>query len=226
MAAPQRQRAPSRQRHAHFANPIATVQPIPENVLAELIDPEPPPLQPTMLALAEPPASVPIMLPAAIQHEEEAVPHPETPPVLAVAVAVPEVRRSSRLEGRHVAVSITPEELRAEEEEWRMQAEAEAAARCRIEKIGIARQADFVEDMVLQSHASVPVDSNPESPNYLRHDLGEMNIACHICGALHWKSEQLKQKDSQGRPVFPHCCFKGEVIYPKLIASIAVHWRL
>ncbi|XP_058204654.1 uncharacterized protein LOC131318726 [Rhododendron vialii] len=49
-----------------------------------------------------------------------------------------------------------------------------------------------------------------------RHNLGNMDIQCLHCKALHWMNERLA-KSSISHPLFGTCCFKGKIRLPTLI---------
>ena len=57
---------------------------------------------------------------------------------------------------------------------------------------------------------NLPLARQPFDKNWPVHNLGNMNIACSDCGALHWKSEKLSSSP-QIRPKFGTCCFSGKV---------------
>ena len=44
----------------------------------------------------------------------------------------------------------------------------------------------------------------------LTHSLGQMNVECRYCGALHWKAEELKGKEKH----FGMCCLHGKFTLP------------
>ncbi|XP_058225284.1 uncharacterized protein LOC131334340 [Rhododendron vialii] len=49
-----------------------------------------------------------------------------------------------------------------------------------------------------------------------RHNLGNMDIKCTHCKALHWMDERLT-KSSTSHPLFGTCCFQGKIRLPTLI---------
>ncbi|KAI8531247.1 hypothetical protein RHMOL_Rhmol11G0122200 [Rhododendron molle] len=49
-----------------------------------------------------------------------------------------------------------------------------------------------------------------------RHNLGNMDIKCTHCKALHWMDERLT-KSSTSNPLFGTCCFQGKIKLPTLI---------
>lgn len=48
-----------------------------------------------------------------------------------------------------------------------------------------------------------------------RHNLGQMDVECVYCGALHWLDERITNS-SQSRPIFGTCCLQGKVRLPLL----------
>ena len=55
-------------------------------------------------------------------------------------------------------------------------------------------------------------DINEEDEVHVEHDLGQMNIPCSSCGALHWEAERTGRKSTN----FTMCCEKGKVTLPPL----------
>ena len=55
----------------------------------------------------------------------------------------------------------------------------------------------------------------PFDRNWPVHYMGQMDVACPDCGALHWLEEQLKGCRI-GHPRFGMCCFEGKIKIPKL----------
>ena len=65
----------------------------------------------------------------------------------------------------------------------------------------------------MQPH--LPLARQPFNRNWPVHNLGEMNIPCSDCGALHWLAERLASS-SMIHPKFGTCCFSGKVHLPRL----------
>ena len=63
-----------------------------------------------------------------------------------------------------------------------------------------------------------PIARQPFDPAWEVHSLGEMNIQCSFCHALHWMAERLASS-SDGNPKFGMCCYQGKVELPKLQAA-------
>ena len=61
----------------------------------------------------------------------------------------------------------------------------------------------------------LPLARQPFNKDWPVHNLGDMNIACSDCGALHWLSERLSSS-SKIHPKFGTCCFSGKVHLPRL----------
>ena len=61
----------------------------------------------------------------------------------------------------------------------------------------------------------LPLARRPFDPNLSLHNLGEMNIQCPSCKALHWVDERLS-KSSKANPKFGMCCYKGKISLPAL----------
>ena len=63
---------------------------------------------------------------------------------------------------------------------------------------------------------TLPVARHPLEPNQsYRHRLGDCNVLCQACGALHW-IEERRYNSSQLRPQFFTCCGHGQVSLPSL----------
>ncbi|KAG5539463.1 hypothetical protein RHGRI_019865 [Rhododendron griersonianum] len=65
----------------------------------------------------------------------------------------------------------------------------------------------------------VPINSERPTRTHIipvRHNLGNMDIQCDHCKALHWMDERLA-KSSISNPLFGTCCFKGKIRLPTLI---------
>ena len=61
----------------------------------------------------------------------------------------------------------------------------------------------------------LPLARQPFNRNWPVHNLGNMNIPCSDCGALHWLAERLASS-SMIHPKFGTCCFSGKVHLPRL----------
>lgn len=83
------------------------------------------------------------------------------------------------------------------------------------EGFGIARRPDFTEEMVLEGGNATCVDCQEDSPSFLRHYLGQMDIECQHCRALHWAAEKLAKKGENGQAEFSGCCHHGQIQYPE-----------
>jgi len=53
------------------------------------------------------------------------------------------------------------------------------------------------------------------NPTLSVHNLGQMNIQCPSCKALHWLDERLT-KSSKVNPKFGSCCYQGKISLPPL----------
>ncbi len=53
------------------------------------------------------------------------------------------------------------------------------------------------------------------NPTLSVHNLGQMNIQCPSCKALHWLDEHLT-KSSKVNPKFGTCCYQGKISLPPL----------
>jgi hypothetical protein len=62
---------------------------------------------------------------------------------------------------------------------------------------------------------NLPLARQPFNKDWPVHNLGNMNIACSDCGALHWMSEKLSGS-SRLHLKFGTCCFSGKVQIPRL----------
>ena len=62
---------------------------------------------------------------------------------------------------------------------------------------------------------NLPLACQPFSKDWPVHNLGNMNIPCSECGALHWLAERLSGS-SKIHPKFGTCCFSGKVHIPRL----------
>ncbi len=56
----------------------------------------------------------------------------------------------------------------------------------------------------------LPLACRPFDPALSLHNLGQMNIQCPSCKALHWVDECLS-KSSKANPKFGICCYKGKI---------------
>ena len=86
---------------------------------------------------------------------------------------------------------------------------------------------DRAADVPLPQHRRAAVDNEVAHENGLyyiarrpyqeplRHNLGEMNVACRHCGALHWMAEKTS-KSSNANPAFGQCCNHGKVQLPAI----------
>ncbi|KAI0758479.1 hypothetical protein BC629DRAFT_1295872, partial [Irpex lacteus] len=61
--------------------------------------------------------------------------------------------------------------------------------------------------------SDVPLARRPYIDPPGRHDLGDMDVVCPNCGALHWSAERLT-RSTVSRPVFGFCCNSGAVSLP------------
>src|SRR5215471_7334378 len=59
----------------------------------------------------------------------------------------------------------------------------------------------------------MPAARRPYKEPASRHDLGDMVVRCHHCGALHWLAEKLTNSSVRS-PEFGMCCNHGKVILP------------
>jgi hypothetical protein len=55
----------------------------------------------------------------------------------------------------------------------------------------------------------------PFDPAWEVHALGDMNIQCPSCHALHWKAEALTSS-TINNPLFGMCCYQGKISLPEL----------
>ena len=55
----------------------------------------------------------------------------------------------------------------------------------------------------------------PFDPAWEVHSLGQMNIQCPFCHALHWSAKQLSHS-SANNPKFDMCCYQGKISLPAL----------
>jgi hypothetical protein len=55
---------------------------------------------------------------------------------------------------------------------------------------GAARDPAFKGIHLLHHWNRTNVDTDPQSPTYLRHNVGRMEVPCTNCGALHWLLEK------------------------------------
>ena len=62
---------------------------------------------------------------------------------------------------------------------------------------------------------NLPLACQPFNKDWPAHNLGNMNIPCSECGALHWLAERLSGS-SKIHPKFGTCCFSGKVQIPRL----------
>jgi hypothetical protein len=53
-----------------------------------------------------------------------------------------------------------------------------------------------------------------EEGHTLMDNLGEMNVRCPHCGALHWEREKLAGPSRVNRPLFGSCCLQGKICLP------------
>ncbi len=56
----------------------------------------------------------------------------------------------------------------------------------------------------------LPLARCPFDPALSLYNLGQMNIQCPSCKALHWVDERLS-KSSKANPKFGICCYKGKI---------------
>ena len=61
----------------------------------------------------------------------------------------------------------------------------------------------------------LPIACQPYDPTWPVHDLGQMNVQCPSCRALHWDAEHLKSS-SAANPKFGKCCHSGKFTLPPL----------
>ncbi|CAG8667848.1 8087_t:CDS:2, partial [Diversispora eburnea] len=54
-----------------------------------------------------------------------------------------------------------------------------------------------------------------EQTETVQHNLGDMNVECIYCSALHWLDERLTSS-SKIHPKFGTCCLQGKVVLPIL----------
>ena len=62
---------------------------------------------------------------------------------------------------------------------------------------------------------NLPLAHQPFNKDWPVHNLGDMNIPCSECGALHWLAERLSGS-SKINSKFGTCCFSGKVHIPRL----------
>ena len=71
------------------------------------------------------------------------------------------------------------------------------------------------------STQSCPIELNIDDHSYNlhfdRHSLGNIDIKCPNCSALHWMDEKLTNS-SQVKPRFGMCCLQGKIKLPRLQA--------
>ena len=51
---------------------------------------------------------------------------------------------------------------------------------------------------------------HPFDPSWTIHSLGNMDVPCPDCSALHWMAERLTNS-SDTNPHFGMCCFQGKI---------------
>ena len=61
----------------------------------------------------------------------------------------------------------------------------------------------------------LPISRQPFDPTWEVHNLGQLNIQCPACRALHWLDERLI-KSSALEPKFGMCCHSGKISLPAL----------
>jgi len=61
----------------------------------------------------------------------------------------------------------------------------------------------------------LPIARQPFDPTWDLHSLGDMNIQCPSCHALHWKAEALT-RSSNTNPLFGMCCYQGKITLPDI----------
>ena len=74
----------------------------------------------------------------------------------------------------------------------------------------------FIEHVIwLPQPMQLPIARQPFDPTWVVHSLGDMNILCPFCRAIHWSSERLAAS-SDLNPKFGMCCYQGKIILPPL----------
>lgn len=63
----------------------------------------------------------------------------------------------------------------------------------------------------------LPAARKPFDPLWPVHNLGNMDVLCTHCGALHWKAERLA-KSTNAVSKFGSCCLQGKIDLPPLHA--------
>ena len=66
----------------------------------------------------------------------------------------------------------------------------------------------------------LPAACHAFNPTWDVHNLGDMNILCPSCRALHWKAEHLINS-SNINPKFGMCCYSGKISLPLLEPALA-----
>jgi len=61
----------------------------------------------------------------------------------------------------------------------------------------------------------LPIAHHPFDPAWSVYHLGQMNIQCPSCHALHWQAETLA-KSSRINPKSRMCCYQGKISLPSL----------
>jgi hypothetical protein len=61
----------------------------------------------------------------------------------------------------------------------------------------------------------LPIACRPFDPAWVVHSLGNMNILCPFCHALHWDDERLAHSTVIS-PKFGMCCYQGTISLPPL----------
>jgi len=56
----------------------------------------------------------------------------------------------------------------------------------------------------------IPIARCPFDPNWAKHSLGDLDVQCPSCKALHWADECLSGS-SRTNPKFGICCYQGKI---------------
>jgi hypothetical protein len=82
--------------------------------------------------------------------------------------------------------------------------------------LGTAQQLTTVHSVLPINNDSLFLAARrPYQEPILRHDVGDMDVKCPWCGALHWMNEKLSHS-SRTNPIFGLCCDSGKVVLPVL----------